>query len=59
MRQSCIKALYKLERELKGDGYEVGMRINLLRRTLIMVISLNDKDIEQLTDIGRVDTPTK
>lgn len=38
MKQSRIKALYRLERELKGDGYEVVMRIRVLRKTLIMVI---------------------
>jgi len=49
VKQSRIKELYKLERELRGDGYEVVMRINLIRKTLIITVRLNDKDIEQLT----------
>ena len=58
MKQSRIKALYRLERELRGDGYEVVMRINLAHKTLMIVIGLSDRDIEQFS-IDKMDTPPK
>jgi len=59
MKQSHIKLLDELVKGLRGDEYAVVMRINLQRKTLIVVISLSDKDIEQFSDIGKIDTPAK
>jgi len=56
VRLSHIRLLYRLVEKLEGDGHEVVLTIRAHHhKQLIVVVNLHSGDIEQLTDIRKVE----